>query len=355
VPGLDATVPAMLERTDKSMQDASGLNSATATGEAPASVTSGTQMQLLVEETRVGLSALVQGANRYMVTNWQILLVLIRAFYDTPRQLAMGGEGADTQQRAFMGVDLLGAGDIEITKGTGTMLSPTAKTQSARDELDLASKLGDRGGIERYHRAISGNQSALLGIEDDPHRARIDRQIGAWKDAARQQHPPAPPADPTASPVGMSPDGQMIPAPPPPDPVVEAAHAVFQPNPTDDMPDVAPLRYAALSDLLASKAFTTGDPRFQAVAADEFLRMKAAAGIQTIAEQQAAQQQAAQAQQQAQQQAEQIHEQAKVQAAGAQQTAKLQAAQQGADQAHAHKLEQMQMQAALQPPQPTGP
>ena len=219
----------------------------------------------------------------------------MRAFYSAPRLLRYGGEGGDYQQRAWSGVDLIGAGDITIARGTNTMMPRSAKASLARDEMALAVQAGDQMAMQRYQRAITGNTSSLLGLQDDTHRARIERQIAQWKDAAKQQHEAAPQGEPQI--VDMDPMGQPIMAPPPPDPVAEQAAQIFAPNPTDEWPMLAPVRALALADAVASKAFLTADPRFQQAIVTELERMRQAAGIQTRAEQQQMQQQQAQQQQ----------------------------------------------------------
>jgi hypothetical protein len=237
-----------------------------------------------------------------------------RAFLDVPRQLQSLGEGGDVQVMAFRGVDLVGAGDITIARGTNTMMPRSAKTALAREELQMAMQTGDTLGALRYQRAVTGNTGPLLGLQDDPHRARVMRQILEWQEAAKAQHEAAP--EPELDPMTGQPAVDPMTGAPmqTPDPVASEAGTIFAPNPTDDLPMVAPIRFAELSDVVASRAFLTADPRYQQALYVEYERMRAAAGVQTRAEQA----QAAQAQQ-AQQQAMQMEQ---IQSKNAEQAAK---------------------------------
>jgi hypothetical protein len=171
------------------------------------------------------------------------------------------------------------------------MLPASAKAQLAREDMEVAAQMGDQTAAQRYYKALTGKTGPLLGLQDDPIRQRVARQLAAWrKDATAQHEPPMPPEmDPMT--------GQPMPAA---DPVAQQAAQIFAPNPTDELPFVAPMRLQELADAMASRTFLQADPRFQQALAAEYERMRAAAGIQTMAEQQAAQQQQAQMQQQMQ-------------------------------------------------------
>jgi len=307
VPPLASVVPEMYSSQGTEMDTASGLEEA-ARGVSSPGVKSGVHAQQIIEQALVALSGTQQNAHSFMCRMWRNELEFLRAFVSVPRQLAYLGESGDVQAKAFTGVDLIGAGDVNIARGTGTMMARSVKTGLAREELQMAMQTGDQLGVQRYQRAITGNTTPLLGLQDDPHRARIARQTGAWKDAATQQHEPAPPADP----MNVDPNtGQPIPTP---DPVAQQAAQIFAPNPTDELPHVAPLRFAELADVLASRTFLQADPRYQQAAFMEYERMRQAAGVMTRAEQMQMQQQ-----QQAQQQAMQMEQ---IQSKNAEQAAK---------------------------------
>lgn len=303
IPPLESIVTQLLEAKEQELEKVSGLNSAAATGEAPASVNSGTQLAQVIEETRVGLTGNIQNSDRYYVATCDTRLEFFQGFIDAPQMLTYTGESGDVQQQAFMGADLLGYGDIQIAKDSSTMMTRTAKAQLAQNNLDLALKTGDAEGVQSYKENLAQNQNPQIGIQDDPIKARIQRQVFNWKQAA--QHPqestaaagqgvPETTALPSSAPAQAGPDGQPLPPPIPPE--VQAALAHFQPNITDELEDVAMIRFRALKLLCASKAYDTAPQPFQQAAQMEYERMRQAAGIMTRAEQQLAAQQAAQQQ-----------------------------------------------------------
>ncbi len=337
VPPLANVVPEMYTSQGAEMDTASGLEEA-ARGVSSPGVKSGVHAQQIIEQALVALSGTQQAAHSFMCRMWRNELEFLRAFVSVSRQLAYLGESGDVQAKAFTGVDLIGAGDVQIARGTGTMMARSVKTGLAREELQMAMQTGDTLGVQRYQRAITGNTTPLLGLQDDPHRARIARQTGAWKDAATQQHEAAPPADP----MNVDAMGQPLPAP---DPVAQQAAQIFAPNPTDELPHVAPIRFAELADVLASRTFLQADPRYQQAAFAEYERMRAAAGVMTRAEQAAQQQQQAQ-----QQQAMQMEQ---IQSKNAEQAAKTAYAENEGGPA----AQRMAMQNAVneQMPQPSAP
>jgi hypothetical protein len=292
LPGLAPEVSAMYEQQGKEMDSTSSLE-ATAQGVNSPEVKSGRHAQQVIEQAQVGLAGLSQNAHKFMTRVWSLRLTFMRAFYAAPRVLKYLGEGGDYQQRAWSGMDLMGAGDIQIARGSGTMMPRSAKAMLAREELETAMATGDQLAASRYRRAIDGGITPLLGMQDDPVRNRINRQLALWREQAKLQHEP--PSGEMMQQMVPDPMGnpmpQMMPAP---DPVLEQAMQIFAPNPTDDLPTVAPIRLAELVDACASRAYEQADPRFQQAITQELLRMKQAAGVMTVAEQQ----QAAQMQQQ---------------------------------------------------------
>lgn len=296
-PPMAPVLPQVYEGMGKEEDTASGLEEA-AQGVSSSSVKSGVHAQQIIEQALVALAGIQQNASRFITRVWRNRLIYLRAYLDVPRQLQALGDGGDVQVQSFAGIDLVGAGDITVAKGTNTMMPKSAKTALAREELQLAMTTGDQMGALRYQRSITGNTGPLLGLQDDPHRARIARQLLAWRDGAKGQHPEPPPPMPGMDPMTGAP--MMQPAP---DPVQAEAAKVFAPNPTDELPMVAPIRFAELSDALAERGFLTADPRYQQALVQEYERMRQAAGIQTRMEQMQMQaQQQAQAQQQQMQQ-----------------------------------------------------
>jgi hypothetical protein len=302
LPPLAPAVQQVYDGMGAEMDTASGLEQS-AQGVASSSVKSGRHAQQIIEQALVALAGVQQNANKCISRIWSLRLTLMRAFYTTPRILDYLGEGGDYQQRTWLGTDLMGAGDVAIARGTGTMMTKGNKAEMAEKELGLAVQMGDQTAAMRYFRTITGGTAPLLGLQDDPIRQRIARQLAQWKEGAKAQHEPPPPP-PAPEVVGVDPMGQPIMAPPPPDPVLVEAQQAFAPNPTDELPHVAPVRFSELADTMASRAFLQADPRYQQALQMEYERMRQAAGVMTRAEQM--QQQAQQAAQQQAMQIEQI-------------------------------------------------
>lgn len=342
LPPLTPVVQSVYDGMGAEMDTASGLEQS-AQGVASASVKSGRHAQQIIEQALVALAGVQQNAHACMTRVWSLRLTFMRAKYSAPRIVDYLGEGGDYQQRTWTGMDLMGAGDVSIAKGSGTMLPRSSKAEMAEKELGLAIQMGDQAGATRYFRAITGGTSPLLGLQDDPIRQRVARQLAQWRDGAKGPHEAAPPpAPPSIDPLS----GQPIPAPAAPDPVAQQAAQCFAPNPTDDLPTVAPVRLGELVDAMASRAFLQADPRYQQALHAEYERMRQAAGVLTRAEQMQQQAQQAAQQQQAQQ-AQAAQQEAGESAKSERQHAQKMEAQQGAQQ-HAAEQQSAQGQQRLQ-------
>lgn len=287
IPPMDRAVFEVQKENRAGLQRSSGLSATIATGDQDGTVTSGLQQRMVAEETRVGLSTPAKNRDRFLLRYWNLLLVFIRAHYETSRMLDYTDQDSGEEQtQAFTGVELMGAGDIEIAKGTGTLLNPTAKTELARDAMDIAQKAGDPEAQAKWHDQLIGNQGPLVGLKGDPARARIASQIQRIKQLAKQPDLPEPVEEP---PPMLDPMGQPIPQPPV-DPVRAQAAAIFAPNPADPMPGISLTRYRALRDLIQSKVYERADPRIQEAITAAFETARRDTGVTTVAEQQAAQQ-----------------------------------------------------------------
>jgi hypothetical protein len=197
-----------------------------------------------------------------------------------PQQIRWVGEDGGYKQREFVGADLGNTRDVRLQRGSFTQLSRTAKASLAMQYAQT--QILDP---EELRSIITGNVGGDLGLQDDPHRQRVRRQVDRWG-----QGPPKnwQPAQPTMDPA----TGQMV--PPPPDPVLGA---IFAPIEADEEPKTALLRTFELGRAMASTRYSRWPAVWQQGLRVEYLRMRQAAGIVTAADQQRAQQQATQQQQ----------------------------------------------------------
>jgi hypothetical protein len=282
LPDLPSIIPNLFKELKDDLNDESGLQE-TAQGLAPPNVKSGVYAEKITQQVLIGLADLRQNTERGLVRGWRMMLQLIRAFYTVPQQIRWVGEDGGYKQREFLGTDLGNTRDVRLQRGSFTGLSRTAKASLAMQYAQT--QLID---AEELRSIITGNVGGELGLEDDPHRQRVRRQVDRWgQGPPKNWQPPRPTLDPaTGQPVA-----------PPPDP---ALAAIFAPIDADEEPKTALLRAFELGRAMAGTRYSRWDPAWQQGLRAEYLRMRTAAGIQTVADQQRAQQAAAQQQQAAQ-------------------------------------------------------
>ena len=255
-PFPDAAVK-MFENVTAELDDESGLQ-AVAQGENPKGVTSGFHAQQLIEQVQVGLSDVKQATADGISRGWLIVANLVRAFYRQANTTQFAGDDGSYREREWRGQDLDGFQDIRISKSSFTMTAPSAKMAVA----DFAAKSGLLTPQELKN-IWRGNVGGLLGVQDDPHYLRMRRQLSQWSDG---------PTDPAGDPAQLQALGAEI----------------FDALPADDLPAVAALRLDELGRCMASTAYARHPAPWRAVLESEYQRARAAAGVQTIAEQQQA-------------------------------------------------------------------
>lgn len=298
IPEFPPTTLNLLEFTDTSMNTTSGLAQG-AQGVEDASVTSGAHAREIRSAALVMLSGDQQSAATAYVRGCRIQLQLIRGHFTIPQQVGWTGEDGQYRQRYWSATDLSGTRDVRLKRGTLTLLSASAKAQEAVYYATVGGnpKQGVPGILssEELREIIGDRLGADLGIRDNPHRMRVRRQISAFLDGPPEgwQPQPVPPPQMVVGPMGA----QMVQPPPPPDPVLSV---IFAPEPVDIVPDVAALRYFELSRCMATMKYQAKRPEWKQAFIAEWDRMRRAAGVYTLEEQQQMQ-----AQQMMQQQAQQ--------------------------------------------------
>lgn len=282
VPDFPKMAEKMLDFVNADMDDESALQQI-AQGVNPPSVKSGLHAQEIVEQVIAALSDIRTNTIRALIRGWRIQLQLVRAFYSVPQRLAWVGEDGAYKERMWTGADLGGTKDVRLQRGTFTSLTPTAKAAVAEHLFALVDPQTGRplipaDELERIALAQVGGQ---LGLQDNPHRLRVRRQIDRWRDGPPEGwQPPEPQVDPATGQPAVDPQtGQ--PLPPPPDPALQA---IFDPRPVDDLPDVAAVRLTELARLMSSMRFGKWPPEWQRGVMEEFERARQAAGVQTAQE-----------------------------------------------------------------------
>ena len=305
IPELPPIVKDMLAFTTADLDDESGLQQS-GQALAPKSVTSGRQLETILGQVRVGLSQLKLNAEEGILRGWKIMLQLARAFYEDQQKMKWMGEDGAYKEKMWNGSDLSDSTDVVMAKGTFTLLGPEAKMQLV-SELKAGELIDQQTAI----RSIMGNVSPFVALGEDRHRQRVRRQITTWQEgpprgwdearaevlaehqAAVQQQLQEAVAQVgeqgLQDPETMEQLQQIEQQPPPPDQVIGS---MFTALPVDEEPQIAAVRAYEFGLSIASASYGKFTAEWQNGLVNEYLKMRQAAGIETIAESQQAAQQA---------------------------------------------------------------
>lgn len=242
--------------------------------------TSGVAKQIVVQQALVNMATLRQNAADGQERLWRIIAQIIRVFYTVPMKLKYQGDDGSYKEREWSRADLGSTKDIRIARGSFTQQSPEQKQLGLDNRF--AQQLIDP---EEYDRLSSSNIRATIGIQDNPHRMRVRRQLAKWREGPPPNwQPAAPPGDPlTGQPAIDAATGQ--PLPPEPDPENPFADARL----VDQEQDVARIRYLELRREVAGTGYVKKPPEWRAFLDNEYTLMRQAAGVTTLAEQAEAQ------------------------------------------------------------------
>lgn len=285
VPDFPMAAVKMFDQISVEMDHESGLEPP-ASGENPPNVQSGVHARTIIEQVNVGLSDVRNNLLRGLIRGWRIQLQLVRKDYRIPQRIGWVGDDGEYKEKSWRGADLGTTRDVMLHKGSLSMLAPSAKLAVAEQMSQMMVGQEPVLSAEDLRRIVIGNVGGLIGLEDDPHRMRVRRQIGQWREGPPAGwQPVAPPIDPGTQQPAVDPaTGQPLQAQ---DPVLGP---MWAPVPADDDPQVAMLRQHELGRLTASSRYSRWPVEWRAPVDAEYLRMRAAAGIQTASDVQAAQQ-----------------------------------------------------------------
>lgn len=260
----------------REMDDESGLQEA-GQGLESSGVRSGQHAARIIAQVNVGLATMAEYASRGIERGWEIILQQIRAFVDTELVLRWQSEGGDYKVRRWEVSDLGGTTDVRIQKGSFTQLSQMHKAETVAQYMQQQ-LISPR----EAQRLIAGQVGALVGLQDNPFRQRVRRQIAMWEEGPPPEwQPPPAVVDQMGQPVQQA---------------APEAVAMFAPLPVDEQPDVALVRADELGRALCSVKVDRKPPEWRMALVQAYEQARVAAGIQTVADQQRAAQ--AQAQQQ---------------------------------------------------------
>ena len=254
----------------KEMDDSSGMQE-TASGTQDKNVNSGRQAFAIISQVHAGLSEPRENIETGYVRGSRIVMQLARAFFDVPRQLKWEGEDGIARHKAWTRADLTSTMDIRLKAGTLSMLAPAAKAQLA----ERYAAYGDQVlPLDEFRDIIAGNVGGMVGLQDNPHRLRIQNQIAEWMDGPPEgwredlQQPvfgpqpfgPAPEPPPVIAMDAPTPEN---PAPQPriEDPVLAG---ILEPVPADELPQVATMRMTEIAKAMAKPKYRSKPPDWRA-------------------------------------------------------------------------------------------
>ena len=253
LPDFPPIVKEMYALVSTDMDDESGLQQV---GQAiqSANVQSAKHANVNLQQVQVGLSDLKQNTERALIRGWRILLQLVRAYYTTPMQVSWMSEDGRYKLQSWSAADLGSTHDVRIQRGSFTGLTPQAKAELAQQyKAEGMLSPGD------FEHITETNLHGLFGLQDNPHRLRVRRQIAEW-----QQGPQQPPVMQPPPPVPPPQPGQPPqPPPPPPNPFAGELGKLFSPMPQDTEPQIAALRTYELGRAMASTKFQKWPPAWQ--------------------------------------------------------------------------------------------
>lgn len=255
IPDFPVVVKETLQFASQDMDDESDLQQAGQGQNAP-NVKSAKHQEVNLQQINQAMSDLKQNTERGLTRGYRIVLQLVRAHYTQPQQIGWVGDDGRYKQKHWTAADLGSTKDVRIAKGSFTQLTPMSKAQLAQ----VYREQGLLNPMEAEH-VVESNLNPIFGLEDNPHRMRVRRQIALWQEGPKG--PPAPPVAPTA-PVGAPPAGPPgAPPQPPPNPYQAELAPIFAPVPADTEPMIAMLRMYELGRAMASTKFQKHPPAWQ--------------------------------------------------------------------------------------------
>lgn len=263
VPDLPNEITNLLVTVRDAINNTSGLQQ-TAQGLESADVKSGRHAYAIIGQVYGAISEVVQNTEAGYTRASRITLQLLAAFFDD-EQVVTWKDNGEHRTDYWRGSDLASMRDVQLRPGTLSMMTPAAKEMQVRDYAQM-------GLFQGYElkELIRSNAGARIGLEENRHLLRVQRQIAEYLKGPPEGWAPPQPGVQTVMVQGpMGPVPQQQQTAPPPDPYVTAN---WQPIPADDLPDVALMRQYELAKAMASKRHLTFDPVWRAGLDAEFRR-----------------------------------------------------------------------------------
>lgn len=174
VPEPPRALETLIELCQNAIREASFL--AQGAGLDAPEANSGRQALAIVAQAHAGLSDVNQCHNRAWVRLWRIILQCIRSDYSIPQLLKVTGPDGSYKVDRWTKSDLGSTRDVEIAKGSGTLMNQVQKVQAAAEARQI---LGlDPDDLQEQ---LATGLSSVVAFEDNRFLMRIRRQIAEWE------------------------------------------------------------------------------------------------------------------------------------------------------------------------------
>lgn len=257
----------LVEWNHGQMDSAIGLNKP-AQGRDDSSEVSGVARRIAVNQALVAVSGMQHNVNVAWERFWRLKLQLAMKHYTVPQMLRYVGIDGASKQEWFNGNNFARVGQVTVRSGTGTLLPPAEK-------VNYALQLQDVGYVDADEAADIARPafSKQLGVPENPHLQRIERQVGSWlegppegweEQAAQYQQAVLMHSQEAQALMLADPNAQIPPPPPPPwSPFADVL-------PCDSEPGIAAIRKRRLANLMAQVAFTAQPMPWRQVVFDAY-------------------------------------------------------------------------------------
>ena len=173
VPAIPADVKEFMDRAEEGMDKESFLNEAGEGLVAP-NINSDKQAQTTLGEALTALSSIKDNTTYFLITLGNILLERLQAHVTVPMAVEYVGDDGAYKADEWRNTNLVGVKGLKLKRGTFTMQSPERKKVKLLQ--DVANKLIP---LEDAIDQMAESSRQDYGLEDDPVRQRIKRQISA--------------------------------------------------------------------------------------------------------------------------------------------------------------------------------
>ncbi len=137
---------------------------------------SGVSRKVAIRQALQSLSRSQQAILAFCKRHWRLKIQQAMKHFSAPQQMAYVGEDGSYQQTWWTGTDFSAvASDVNVQAGTGTMMTPQDKVQYVAAMRQLGFMTDDEA-----QDAARPTFAGTLGLPDDPHVQRLERQVASW-------------------------------------------------------------------------------------------------------------------------------------------------------------------------------